>query len=187
MRTAVAALRPAVVRHPRPPQDPSRPKGLNVLGTLAHNPELATAYHTLTGYILFGSNLSARQRELLVLRVAAVRGSRYEWLQHTILAADAGITPEEVRRVIDGPDADGWERFEEALVRAADELVATARIGDDTWSTLRSELDEKAILDVIFTVGTYDVLAMTFLSCGVEVDDDLRPLEDELRGNGLLI
>src|SRR3546814_4093170 len=75
--------------------------------------------------------------------VAAVRGSRYEWLQHTILAADAGITPEEVRRVIDGPDADGWERFEEALVRAADELVATARIGDDTWSTLRSELDEK--------------------------------------------
>src|SRR3546814_4142721 len=87
MRTALAALRPAVVRHPLPPQDPSRPKGLNVLGTLAHNPELATAYHTLTGYILFGSNLSARQRELLVLRVAAVRGSRYEWLQHTILAA----------------------------------------------------------------------------------------------------
>src|SRR3546814_19118144 len=94
-----------LVRHPLPPQYPSRPKGLNVLGTLAHNPELATAYHTLTGYILFGSNLSARQRELLVLRVAAVRGSRYEWLQHTILAADAGITPEEVRdrkRVVAG-------------------------------------------------------------------------------------
>src|SRR3546814_15934391 len=105
--------------------------------------------------------------------VAAVRGSRYEWLQHTILAADAGITPEEVRRVIDGHDADGWERFEEALVRAADELVATDRIGDDTWSTLTSELAEKAILHVIFTVGTNDALAMTSLSCGVEVDHPL--------------
>src|SRR3546814_8181822 len=97
--------------------------------------------------------------------VAAVRGSRYEWLQHTILAADAGITPEEVRRVIDGPDAEGWARFEEALVRAADELVATDRIGDATWSTLRSELDAKATLYVIFTVGTYDVHAITFFSC----------------------
>src|SRR3546814_14143062 len=108
--------------------------------------------------------------------VAAVRGSRYEWLQHTILAADAGITPEAVRRVIDGPDADGWERFEEAQVRAADELVATARIGDDTWSTLRRELDEHAILYVIFTVATSALPAMPFLSCVVQDADYLPPL-----------
>ncbi len=79
-----------------PSRDPGRPKGLNALGTLAHHPELARAFHTFNGHILFATSLSPRQRELLVLRVAAVRRSVYEWRQHVLLAADAGITAEEV-------------------------------------------------------------------------------------------
>ena len=92
MREAIAALRPPVVRHPMPPPDPSRPKGLNVLGLFAHHPDLARAYNTFNGHILFGSTITPRQRELLVLRVAARRGAAYEWAQHVVIAADAGIT-----------------------------------------------------------------------------------------------
>ena len=92
MREALAALRPANPRHPFPVREPGRPKGLNALGTLARHPDLARAFHTFNGHILFGSTLSPRQRELLVLRVAAVRRAAYEWKQHVVLAGDAGIT-----------------------------------------------------------------------------------------------
>jgi alkylhydroperoxidase family enzyme len=174
MKEALAALRPARPRHPFPSRAPGRPKGLNALGTLAHHPELARAFHTFNGHILFGTTLSPRQRELIVLRVAAVRRSAYEWTQHVLLAADAGISAEEVARIAEGPAGSGWSTADQALVSAVDELLANARVADDTWAVLAADLEVEQLMDVIFTVGAYDALAMLLRSFGVQLDEDLR-------------
>ena len=50
---------PAEPRHPFP-QTEGRPKGLNILGTFAHHPELTRAYNTFNGHILFGTTLDLR-------------------------------------------------------------------------------------------------------------------------------
>ena len=81
---------------------------------------------------------------------------------------------EEVDRIAAGPDAPGWGALDGALVRAVDELVADGAIGDATWAALSAELDARQLLDVIFTVGAYDALAMALSSFRVELDDDLR-------------
>jgi alkylhydroperoxidase family enzyme len=174
MRDALAALRPAHARHPFPARDPDRPKGLNVLGTFARHPALARAFHTFNGHILFATTLSVRQRELLVLRVAALRQSDYEWAQHAVLAADAGLTDDDVSRIKDSPEAAEWSVLDRALLSAADELVRDARIADATWEALAAELDDQQLMDVVFTVGAYDLLAMALRSFDVELDDDLR-------------
>jgi alkylhydroperoxidase family enzyme len=174
MSQVLAALRPPEPRHPFPRRDESRPKGLNVLGVLAQYPALATAFNTFNGHVLFATTLTPRQRELLVLRVACRRDAAYEWAQHVVLADDAGIAPDEVARIEQGPDAKGWSAFESALLRGVDELVEDARIADDTWRTLAAELDDQQLMDVVFTVGAYDLLAMAFRSFEVELDDDLR-------------
>jgi alkylhydroperoxidase family enzyme len=172
MRDAFAALRPPEPRHPFP-QTEGRPKALNALGTLAHHPALATAYNTFNGHLLFATTLTLRQRELLVLRVATVRGSAYEWAQHAVLAADVGLGDDEVARIISGPDAAGWSALDAALLRAVDELLADADLSETTWAALTAELDTQQIMDVIFTVGAYDILAMTFRAFRVPLDDDL--------------
>ena len=174
MKTALAALHPPVPRHPFPERDPNRPKGLNVLGTLAQHPALTTAFHTFNGHVLFATTLTPRQRELLVLRVANVRQCDYEWAQHVVLASDAGISPAEVEQITEGPDAPGWTSLEAALVRAVDELLADAHIADPTWQVLASVFEVEQLLDVIFTVGAYDLLAMALRSAGIPLDDDLR-------------
>jgi alkylhydroperoxidase family enzyme len=173
MREAIAALRPPNPRHPFPVRDATRPRGLNALGLLARHPTLTQAYHTFNGHILFASTLSPRQRELLVLRVAAVRGAEYEWRQHAVLAGDAGITPDEVERVAEGPDAPGWEVVEAALLRAADELIADADISEPTWRVLAEALGPQELMDMVFTVGAYDLLAMAFRAFRVPLDADL--------------
>ena len=68
---------------------------------------------------------------------------------------------------------DWWTAFEAALLAAVDELVDLAEISDAVWSTLSDSLDEAQLLDVIFTVGAYDALAMMMKSVRVELDDDL--------------
>jgi alkylhydroperoxidase family enzyme len=176
MRAAMAALTPPNPRHrtPEPGGREGRPKALNLLGTLAQHPELAKAYHTFNGHLLFATTLSTRQRELVVLRVGWVRGAEYEWLQHAVLAGDVGISEAEVRRISVGPDAPGWDPLEAAMLRAVDELIDAAEISDATWQVLSEQLDAQQVLDLIFTVGAYDTLAMAFKSCRVQLDDDLR-------------
>ena len=69
MKMATAPLTPAT---PRPP---GQPRGLNILGTFAHHPDLAAAFCVFNGHILNTSTLTQRQTELAVLRVALVRNS----------------------------------------------------------------------------------------------------------------
>jgi alkylhydroperoxidase family enzyme len=172
MRAAVAALRPANARRPAPRRE-GGPKGLNALGTLARHPELTHAFHVFSGHVLFTSTLSERQRELLVLRVAALRKSEYEWRQHAVLAGYVGIDREEIARVAEGPGAPGWSPLERAMLSAADELVRDAMVADATWEVLAGTLRTEQIMDLVFTVGAYDLLAMALRSFGVELDDDL--------------
>jgi alkylhydroperoxidase family enzyme len=171
MRDAIAALRPEHPRHPILTTDGNRPKGLNALGTFANHVELTKAFHTFTGHLLYGTTLSLRHRELLILRVATLRACEYEWLQHVVIGEDVGISRDEIEEVRAGQAADP---FEQSLLRAADELIASARIGDDTWAALSGQFDTQQLMDLVFTVGSYDLLAMALLSFDVDIDDDLR-------------
>ena len=47
-------------------------------------------------------------------------------------------------------------------------------MSDATWASLAGELDEQQLMDLVFTVGAYEILAMAFRSFGVELDEDLR-------------
>jgi len=169
----MAALVPENPRHPLPTQGGDRPKGLNALGTLAQHPKLTRAWNAFNGHVLFDTTLSLRQRELIVLRVAHLRDCDYEWKQHVVQGSDAEISPEEIDRVRQGPDAPGWSPLEQAILQAVNELVADAIVTDKTWSVLAQELDTQQLMDLVFTVGCYDVIAMFFNSSGVQVDDDL--------------
>ena len=173
MSQAIAALRPPNPRWPFPKRE-GRPKGLNALGLLALHTDLSTAFNTFNGHVLFASTLSPRQRELLVLRVAAVRAAEYEWAQHAVLAGDAGLTDEEVARIAADPAAAQWSPVERAMLAAVDELVRDATIAADTWAVLADAFDHQQLMDLVFTVGAYDLLAMAFRTFGVELDDDLR-------------
>ena len=158
-----------------PPRDPSRPKGLNALGLLARHPALTRAFNTFNGHVLFATTLSPRQRELLVLRVAALRDSTYEWTQHVVLAGDAGLTPDEidaVRRGIGGRRA-GRRSTVPSLPRPTSSSP-TRGSATPRGRSLAAELDDQQLMDVVFTVGAYDLVAMAFETFDVELDDDLR-------------
>lgn len=173
MREALAALIPPVPRHPRP-ITAGRPKALNTLGTFAHHPALAHAFFTFNGHVLLATTLSTRQREIIIIRVAVLRKCAYEWAQHLIVGHDAGLNDEEIGRIAWGPDAPYWEPLDAALIRAVDELVGDGGISIATWSILAEHLDTQQLMDVIFTVGAYETIALMMRSFDLDLDDDLQ-------------
>ena len=144
----------------------------NVFRTLARHPKLLKRWMVFANHILFKSSLSDRARELLILRVAWLSKCEYEWGQHARIARDCGLSDDEIARIAEGPDA-GWPPAEAALLRAADELRAESTISDGTWATLSKDLSEPQLLDVIFTVGNYAMLAGALNSLGVRLDEGL--------------
>ncbi|MFV8047940.1 carboxymuconolactone decarboxylase family protein [Mycobacterium sp. 48b] len=173
MRDAMSAMTPPNPRYVVS-RRPDGPKALNILGMLAHHPALAKAFFTFNGHLLRATTLSERQRELLILRAAAVRGAEYEFAQHLVLGQDAGVSAEEIPWIAWGPDASIWTESDAALLRATDELISAGAIDSDTLSTLSQHLDVRQILDVIFTVGAYETLGWMLQSFEVELDEDIR-------------
>ena len=149
---------------------------LNIFATLARNPELFKAWMPFGGYLLTAGTLSGRDRELLILRTAVNCRSPYEWGQHVRISEAGGIDRETIDRVADGPDADGWSDSEAALLRAADELHADAKIGDGTWAALAEAYDERQLIEIPMLIGQYHMVAFTLNSLGVEQDEGLEGL-----------
>ncbi|OHV41063.1 MULTISPECIES: carboxymuconolactone decarboxylase family protein [Pseudofrankia] len=174
MRAALAAMVPPEPRYPMPNAE-GRPKALGMLGTFAHHPQLARAFFTFNGQVLLATTLSPRQREILVLRVAARRACGYLWAEHAHLAKEAGLTAEEVARITSDPGAPFFNPIDTALLRAVDEIVTDGVLTDGTWSALASALDTQQMLDVIFTIGAYETVSAMLRSFGIEPDDSMDP------------
>ena len=107
---------------------------LNVQRTIAQYPELARARQAFTNHVMRETSLPPREREILILRTGWNCQSEYEFGQHSRFGRSVGLTEEEIRRVTLGADAEGWDDFDAALVRAADELHEDAFISDQTWN-----------------------------------------------------
>jgi 4-carboxymuconolactone decarboxylase len=141
---------------------------LNIFLTLVRHPRLFRRWLPFGGVLLTGS-IPPRERELLILRTGHNCASDYEWHQHVRIGLDSGLTEAEVDRVRSGPDA-GWEPFDAALLRAADELHADSRVGDATWAALAERYDEKQLIELCMLVGQYHLVAFTLNSLGVEIE-----------------
>jgi 4-carboxymuconolactone decarboxylase len=150
----------------------------NIFTTLARNPRMAGRWLVFSNYILRDSTLPPRDRELLILRIGWLCRSEYEFGQHTLLGEKAGLTREEIRRITEGPGAPGWTPFETALLRAADELHREAFLSDATWAALAERYDEKQLMDVVMTVGQYNLVSMLLNSFGVALDEGIPGFPD---------
>jgi 4-carboxymuconolactone decarboxylase len=125
----------------------------NAVATYARYPALANAMLPYTEFLLTKSTLPPRHRELLWLRTAWLSRSDYVWAQRAPVARRAGLSDAEIARVALGPDASGWEPFEAALLRAADELRVDAFVSDATWATLAARYDANQLTDLVYGVG----------------------------------
>lgn len=152
---------------------------LNITATLAHYPQLSSAWGRFARHVLAESSLPPRERELVILRMGWNCQSGYEFGQHRRIGQEAGLSLEEVERVKEGPDHSAWTPHEAALLRAADELHADAFISDPTWQQLAQQYDTHQLMDVVFAAGQYNLVSMALNTLGVQLEPGTPGLDLE--------
>jgi alkylhydroperoxidase family enzyme len=145
---------------------------VNVYATMARHPDVIERCIPL-GQQLRSGRLSLRERELLILRTGLRCDCEYEYAQHSRIALTEVMTEDDLRRIIEGPDA-GWEPREASLLRAADELHDGARITDTTWEALTTWFDEQQLVEIPMVVGYYHLIAFFLNSLGVPLEPGAR-------------
>lgn len=151
----------------------------HVLNTFVHHPDLARHFLTFNRYLLMSSTLPVRLRQIAIMRVAWVKNARYVWSSHLRTSLRNGLTGEEFEPVKQGENSPYWNNEERVIVRATDQAMHDSDVDDATWQALAAFLDQRQILDFLFTVGAYALLGMVCSSLRIEREEALLELAEQ--------
>jgi 4-carboxymuconolactone decarboxylase len=154
----------------------------NIFATLARHPQLLKRWLVFAGHVLGKSTLPPREREIVILRMGWLCGAEYEWGHHVSIGKQTGLTDDDIRRIVEGPNAAGLDPFEATLVRAVDELHSKSFVQDSTWKALANRYNTKQVLDLLFTAGQYNLVSMVLNSVGVQLEQGFEGFSDETQG-----
>ena len=138
--------------------------------TLGRHRRLFRGWLRFAGRLMPRGRLPRRDTELVILRVAHLRGCAYEWEHHVRIGRRAGIGPADLARVAEGPAAAGWSARERAILAAVDELHVTGDLGDAAWDALRGHLDDRDLIELVLLAGHYELLATAITTLRIQPD-----------------
>jgi alkylhydroperoxidase family enzyme len=147
-------------------------RDLNIFRVMMNHPNLTRRWTVFAGHVLQKQTLPLRERELLILRIGWLNQAEYEWAQHVEIAKRGGISEAEIEQVRQGPGA-GWSEHEAALLQAVDDLFENSVVADSTWAVLAAKYTTEQMMDVVFTIGQYNLVSWALNSFGVPLDDYL--------------
>ena len=132
----------------------------NIIQIMANHPPMALAWSHFGKYFMTGHTLNNRQLEFVVLRVAVLVKSHYEWHNHVGYAMQAGITLEEIAQI--------------------------DRIVYDELERGRATRDAERLLKTIINAHAQDgaqaiVLGATELELVVDIDANILPIYSSTR------
>jgi 4-carboxymuconolactone decarboxylase len=160
---------------------PGHDEPLNVFATLAHHPQLLRRVNALGGLFMSTPSIPARARELAIIRVAVRCRSRYELAQHLPIGRAAGLSEDELDRAQCLEDG-GWGAEETALLRAVDDLLERDVVDDARWEQLSLHYSTDQLLELLFLVGFYRMLAGYLRTVRVPLEAGMSPAS--VKGSG---
>lgn len=143
--------------------------------TFGKNPDLYAKWLPFATYIIPASSLAPRDRQILILRCAFNWRCGYAWAQHVRISKRLAALGDREIAALDGSGAFVWDAKEKALIGACDDSARSMQIGDETWATLATHYSEQELLDVVFTIGQYALIAFALKSLRIHLDEGLTP------------
>jgi 4-carboxymuconolactone decarboxylase len=133
------------------------------------SPPLGRHVERLGRAVRYESVLPERTRELAILTVAHLSGSRVEWRAHEALALACGV-PAETVRTLRGPEPVFAADTDEITHRLISQLLVEHEVSDDVFERVRSWLGLDGVFELIATVGYYQLIA--HINVGFAVGED---------------
>ena len=143
---------------------------LNVFRAVAILPASLRPFLELGGSILGGSELTPREREFAILRVAHLTAAAYGRQQHEQLARSLGMSDQEIDATASADPAGELDPDETLICQAAEEITREVRLSDPTFDAVRDRWGDKGTAELILTVGYYNMVSRFLESARVPLE-----------------
>jgi 4-carboxymuconolactone decarboxylase len=167
----------AIDQQPEPiRQFMARRGNLNVFRLLANAPQVFVGWAQMVDELFDSPTFSLRMREVVILRVAHLQGSRYELAQHVGIARAAGLTEQQVNAILGTADLDaaGFSRTERTALDVVTELCSTHRLTDDSFAAAHAVFGDEALTELLMIISCYYGRALVLNAADLDVDTTAR-------------
>jgi 4-carboxymuconolactone decarboxylase len=131
-----------------------------IFRALANSPRMLEAMWNLLGAVWNGTELDREIQELVILRVAQVRRSDYEWGRHRRVAELVGVADAKVDALARFKDAPELSAAERAAVALADVLAREGDAPQETVDAVREHFTERQLMELTLLAAMYVMVAI---------------------------
>ena len=127
---------------------------------LLRSPEMGNLSQKLGEYLRFRSSVPKRLNEMAILMTARWWSSQYEWYLHETLALNAGLDAGVIDAIQAGHRPAQMQPDENVIYDFCTELRDRRRVSDGTFGAALGLLGERGVVDLVATMGYYDLVSM---------------------------
>jgi 4-carboxymuconolactone decarboxylase len=144
---------------------------LNITRMIAHADMAFLYYGGFAGTLLTQLHLDPKLRELAILLVAVRCEAEYEWLQHVAVAGALGISDDQLSAIKLGElEADCLGADARCVLRFTAQVLDGPRPDDETFAALAELLSSREIVELVFVIGNYHMLARIMTTLDIDID-----------------
>lgn len=153
------------------------PEGSNAKGSdfnsilvLAHHPEVSESFLRFNTVLARGVELPPRLKEIAILRTAWRCENAYEWGHHMLSGLSSGLSAAHYTELKSSSPGRLWTGLEQAIIEATDAIIESQMINDALWARLMRELTTKQVMELLYVVGCYTMLASILNCAGTPIE-----------------
>ena len=145
---------------------------LNVYRALLNSPGLASAWFDFNNAVRFGTGVSERLRELVILRVAVLNRAEYVFRIHQARYAEpAGVRPAEVEALRDWRKSGLFPPQDAALLAYVDAMTREVEVPDAVFKSLRAHFGERAAVELTVLAAAYNMHTRVLKALDIEPEN----------------
>jgi len=157
-------------------------KVINLYRAMGHSKATLLPFIKLGNSLLTNAKLEGKLRELAILRVATILGSRYEWQQHEPLARELGVTQLQLDGLADWVNSQSFDEREKAVLAYVDEMTRSVVVPDAIYERIAKFLGYDEIVELTMSIGFWGMVGRFLVALQVDLEEDTGESSGSLLG-----
>jgi 4-carboxymuconolactone decarboxylase len=161
-----------------------RGKLVGPLRVVLHSPELADRWQALGEYLRFETALPTHIAELAIIMTGRYWNCQVEWVIHSAIAEEAGLTPDVIDAIRDARPPKFDDSLQSEIYEYTRELLEFGHVSDEVYRNLLELIGVAKLVELTAVVGYYSMVAMTLNAHDVPLPEDEKSLPLDLPQSG---
>lgn len=146
---------------------------LNVNKMMAHSPATVRELIRLGNRLIYRAELDNRLRELVIIRVSHLCGSKYEWAQHVPIALRSGVTREQMEVIDQWKGSNLFSEEDRIVLAFTEEVMKNNRPSDPTFEAASEFLNTASLAELTLSIGYWSMIAKFLNTFEVDIEEEL--------------